>query len=80
MSRVIDMISKQPQSLGRPIQAIQSNSNGGFSSVLDTFNNAFSKIYENVPWSTVGILIFSYFILHKMMPGGLFIAFFFPIF
>jgi ATP-dependent Zn protease len=62
--QVIDMITKQTPSsvLGRPIQAIQSTPNDFF----DTLK----KIWENIPWGTIGLVVFSYYVFSKMLPGG----------
>jgi ATP-dependent Zn protease len=62
--QVIELITKQPSStlIGRPLQAIQTSQSGFF----DTLQ----KIWNSIPWSTVGLVLFSYWVFSKMLPGG----------
>jgi len=63
-------MSKQPPSIGRPIQAIQTNASAGSVSVFDAFSDTIQRIYEAVPWSTLILVLFTYVAFSKMLPGG----------
>jgi ATP-dependent Zn protease len=70
MLKIYEMMSKQPPSIGRPIQAIQTNASAGSVSVFDAFSDVIQKIYEAVPWSTIILVLFTYVAFSKMLPGG----------